>query len=235
MTCASRHCAACPSSARRAASRRPAGRRRRRRTWDRAERAVGVHASGAAARSRGQGYFVQASSVARVRLSPTERAGASTVLASSRVSSRSVWALPSNPPHGLAQLGQHPLAVVAERRVAEVVGQRGGLGDVGLAARAPGTGRGRPGRPRGCGSAGCGRSRRSAARPPGSWRRAAATPRRARRGPGRARTACARARPPAWAAPRRGARAPRRRTGPGRPSQATLLPRRRRRRPGGRQ
>ena len=124
----------------------------------------------------------------------------------------------------LAELGQHPLAVVAERRVAEVVGQRRGLGDVGLAAQRRGPGRGRPGRPRGCGSAGCGRSRRSAARPPGSWPRAAATPPRAPPGPGRARTGCARARPPAWAARRRSARARRRRTGPGTPSEVTLLP-----------
>ena len=33
-----------------------------------------------------------------------------------------------------AELGEHPLAVVPERRVAEVVRQRGGLDDVGLAA-----------------------------------------------------------------------------------------------------
>ena len=81
---------------------------------------------------------MQASRVARVRLSPTERPSGPNVLASSRVSSRSVWALPSKPPHAAAELGQHPLAVVAERRVAEVVGQRRGLGDVGLAAEGPG-------------------------------------------------------------------------------------------------
>ena len=87
---------------------------------------------------RGHGYLVQASSVARVRLSPTDAPEASTVLASSRVSSRSVCALPSKPPHGLGQLVQRVLAVVAERRVAEVVGQRGGLGDVGLRPERPG-------------------------------------------------------------------------------------------------
>ena len=69
-----------------------------------------------------------------MRLSPTQRPSASKVLASSRVSSRSVWALPSKPPHDVADLVERPLAVVAERRVAEVVGQRGGLDDVGVAA-----------------------------------------------------------------------------------------------------
>ena len=80
---------------------------------------------------------MQASRVARVRLSPTERPSAPKVLASSRVSSRRVWALPSNPPQSALQLGQHPLAVVPERRVAEVVGQGRGLDDVGLAAQRP--------------------------------------------------------------------------------------------------
>src|SRR3954454_13325356 len=51
---------------------------------------------------RGHGYFVHASSVARVRLSPTDAPDSSTVLASSRVRSRRVWALPSKPPHGSA-------------------------------------------------------------------------------------------------------------------------------------
>ena len=38
----------------------------------------------------------------------------------------------------LAELGQHPLAVVAERRVAQVVGQRRRLGDVGVGAECAG-------------------------------------------------------------------------------------------------
>ena len=99
---------------------------------------VGVDPELAGRRRRGQGYLVQASRVARVRLSPTDAPEPSTVLASSRVSSRRVWALPSKPPHGPGQLVQRVLAVVAERRVAEVVGQRGGLRDVGLRAQRPG-------------------------------------------------------------------------------------------------
>ena len=97
-----------------------------------------MHARGHVASARVQGYLVQASSVARVRLRPTERPSAAKVFASSRVSRRRVWALPSKPPQSAASLGQHPLAVVAERRVAEVVGQRRGLGDVGLAAEGAG-------------------------------------------------------------------------------------------------
>jgi hypothetical protein len=38
----------------------------------------------------------------------------------------------------LAELGQDPLAVVPERRMAEVVGERRGLGDVGVAAKCAG-------------------------------------------------------------------------------------------------
>ena len=110
----------CPA----AASRRPAGRRRRRRTCG---------ARGRACEPR-HGYFVQASSVARVRLSPTERPSASADFASSRVRMRSVWALPSKPPHSAAELVERDLAVVAERRVAHVVRERGGLGEVGVAA-----------------------------------------------------------------------------------------------------
>ena len=47
---------------------------------------------------RVHGYFVAASSVARVRLSPTLRPSAEKVLASSRVSTRRLCALPSKPP-----------------------------------------------------------------------------------------------------------------------------------------
>ena len=72
--------------------------------------------------------------MARVRLSPTRRPSGSTDLASSRVRIRSVWALPSKPPHVPAQLVERPLPVVAEGRVAEVVGERAGLDDVGVAA-----------------------------------------------------------------------------------------------------
>ena len=68
---------------------------------------------------RGHGYLVQASSVARVRLSPTERPSASTVLASSRVSSRRVCALPSKPPHG------PPARAARARRCGRTAGGRG--------------------------------------------------------------------------------------------------------------
>ena len=59
-------------------------------------------------------------------------------MASSRVSSRSVWALPSKPPQSWLSSASDPLAVVAERRVAEVVRERRGLGDVGVAAEGAG-------------------------------------------------------------------------------------------------
>ncbi len=68
-----------------AARRTPAGRRRRRRTCR-------------PSCGRAHGYFVHASSVARVRLSPSERPAGSADFASSRVRIRSVCALPSNPP-----------------------------------------------------------------------------------------------------------------------------------------
>ena len=90
-----------------------------------------------AASARVQGYFVDASSVARVRLSPTLRPSASTDLASSRVRIRSVCALPSKPPAASADLVERPLAVVPERRVPQVVGEGGGLHDVGVAAELP--------------------------------------------------------------------------------------------------
>ena len=77
---------------------------------------------------------MQASSVARVRFSPIERPSASLDFASSRVRIRRVWALPSKPPHAGAELVERDLAVVAERRVPEVVGERRGLGDVRVAA-----------------------------------------------------------------------------------------------------
>ena len=56
------------------------------------------------------------------------------------------------------------LAVVAERRVPEVVREAGGVDDVGVCSRARRRSRGRSGRPRGSGSAGCGRSRPRTAR-----------------------------------------------------------------------
>ena len=138
--------------------------------------------------------------VARVRLSPTERPSGPKVLASSRVSSRSVWALPSKPPQSGRGLGEHPLAVVAERRVAEVVGQGRGLGEVGLAAERPGQVAGDLGDLEAVGEPVA--DEVVALRPDhlGLGRQPTAAPRRARRARGRARTACARARAPAWAA-----------------------------------
>ena len=81
---------------------------------------------------------MQASRVARVRLSPAERPSGPKVLASSRVRRRRVWALPSNPPQSAAACVEHPLAVVTERRMAEVVGQGRGLDEVGLGAQRAG-------------------------------------------------------------------------------------------------
>ena len=55
-------------------------------------------------------------------------------LGSSRVSRRSVWALPSNPPMPAADGVERRLAVVPERRVAEVVREAGDVDDVRVAA-----------------------------------------------------------------------------------------------------
>ena len=67
---------------------------------------------------RGHGYFAVASSTARVRLSPAGAPSGPRTFASSRVSVRSVCALPSKPPHGLGDRVQRGLPVVPERRVA---------------------------------------------------------------------------------------------------------------------
>ena len=75
-----------------------------------------------------------ASSTARVRFSPAGSPDGRSALASSRVSTRSVCALPSNPPHSLGRGVERGLAVVPERRVPDVVGQPGGVDDVGVAA-----------------------------------------------------------------------------------------------------
>ena len=60
--------------------------------------------------------------------------GARRTLASSRVSTRSVCALPSNPPQACGDLVERVLAVVPERRVAEVVGEPGDVDHVRVAA-----------------------------------------------------------------------------------------------------
>ena len=75
-----------------------------------------------------------ASRLARVRLSPAGRPSGWVRLGSSRVSSRSVCALPSKPPMSRAISVEGHLAVVPERRVAEVVGQAGRVDHVGVAA-----------------------------------------------------------------------------------------------------
>ena len=81
---------------------------------------------------------MQASSVARVRLSPTDAPGGvdGLGLQPGQQPQRLRVALEAAARPG--QLVQRVLAVVAERRVAEVVGQRGGLGDVGLRPERPG-------------------------------------------------------------------------------------------------
>ena len=94
-------------------------------------------------------------------------AGART-FASSRVSTRSVCALPSKPPHGCGERVQGVLAVVPERRVAEVVGQPGDVDHVRVAAQRGRPSPGRSARPRASGSAGCAGSRRSRRCAPGS-------------------------------------------------------------------
>ena len=145
---------------------------------------------------------------------------ASAVFASSRVSRRSVWALPSNPPQLGGEPVERPLAVVPERRVPEVVRERRGLGDVGVSAERAGE------VARDLGDLEAVRQPVAdevvalRARPPGSWQRAGGTTPRGRRARGRARTACAPARRPASAVPARSARGPRRRTAPRRPPPA---------------
>ena len=86
---------------------------------------------------RGQGYLVAASRAARVRLRPTLTVPcrrATNRLGSMRVSSRSDWALPSKPPQSVGELVERLFAVVPEGRVAQVVGEAGGLDEVGVAA-----------------------------------------------------------------------------------------------------
>ena len=76
---------------------------------------------------------MHASSVARVRLSPPGSPAGPTTLGSRRVSTRSVCALPSKPPIERGHGGQRVLAVVPERRVAEVVREAGRLDHVAVA------------------------------------------------------------------------------------------------------
>ena len=108
---------------RRGASRRPAGRRRTPRTSPTCRPGVAGPRVLAAGVQRGPGQVEADRAAVRVDglgLEPGEEPqGLGVALeASAR----------------LAELGEGPLAVVAERRVAEVVRQRGRLGDVGLAA-----------------------------------------------------------------------------------------------------
>ena len=82
--------------------------------------------------------MVQASRLARVRLSPTPvPCFRSNTLGSSLVSIRRVWALPSKPPMSCAQAVERVLTVVTERRVAQVVGQARGVDDIRVAAQGP--------------------------------------------------------------------------------------------------
>ena len=139
--------------------------------------------------ARTTGISQAASRLARVRFRPAGQPSGRRTFGSSRVSSRSVWALPSKPPMACATSFSADLAVVAKRRVAEVVGEAGGVHHVRVAAQRRGPVRGLPAPPPGCGSAGCGRSRPCPGPPPGSWRPAGAAPRNAApgRGPVRSR------------------------------------------------
>ena len=130
MTCASKHARPRPGAPAAQPAGRPAGRPRRPRT------------SASPGRSgwppRGQGYLVAASSAARVRLSPTlaTRPASSVVeplgLDAGQQPQRLRVALEAAAVRG--DLGERLLAVVAERRVAQVVRQAGGLHQVGVAA-----------------------------------------------------------------------------------------------------
>ena len=86
---------------------------------------------------RGQGYLVHASSVARVRLRPAEAPGRVDGLGLQPGQHPQRLRVALEASARLGQLVQRVLAVVTERRVAQVVGQRGGLGDVRLRAQRP--------------------------------------------------------------------------------------------------
>ena len=73
-----------------------------------------------------------------MRLRPYGAPSGPNTFGSSRVSSRSDCALPSKPPMSLRPLVERPLAVVPERRMSEVVGEAGGVDDVGSEAEAAG-------------------------------------------------------------------------------------------------
>ena len=81
---------------------------------------------------------MQASSVARVRLSPTDRPVVVEGLGLQPGEQAQRLGVALEAAAVLAELGQHPLAVVAEGRVAEVVRERRGLRDVGVAAQRAG-------------------------------------------------------------------------------------------------
>ncbi len=176
--------------------------------------------TGASASARAHGYLVQASSVARVRLRPTLRPGASKVLDSRRVSDAQGLGVALEPATGLAELVQHPLAVVPERRVPEVVGEGRRLGEVGVAAQRSGQVTGHLRHLEAVGQAVAHEVVGLGTRSPGSWPRDA--------GSGRVHHSRAvplegpthRARRHAWGARGRGARGRGRRRGA--PSGATL-------------
>ena len=84
---------------------------------------------------RGHGYLQDGVERGPGQVEPGgRRRPAPSTLASSRVSTRSVCALPSKPPQACGDLVERVLAVVPERRVAEVVRQAGGVHHVGVAA-----------------------------------------------------------------------------------------------------
>ena len=98
-----------------------------------------------------------------------------------------------------ASVVQRVLAVVPERRVAEIVGEPGGVDHVRVAAQPRPPSRGRSARPPASGSAGYAGSRRCRPCAPGSSRPAAGTPPSAAPGRGPARTPTARDRCPSAA------------------------------------
>ena len=165
--------------AHRTAPRSPRGRRRRR---SRTCRCCG--------RPRSHGYFVTASSAARVRFSPALRPCESSTFGSSRVRMRKFCALPSKPPKSIGDLVERALPVVPVRRVADVVGEPGEVDEVGVAAQPDRHARGRSGPPRANGSAGCAASRSAADRRPGSCRPACAGRHCAAPWRGRGRSRC---------------------------------------------
>ena len=144
------------------------------------------------------GYFVTASSAARVRFSPALRPCGVKDFGLEPGQDAEVLRVALEPAEGVGDLVERAFAVVPVRRMADVVGQPGQVDEVGIAAQPDRPSRGRSAPPPANASAGCAGSRSAAARRPASCRPAGAARRCAAPGRGRGRSRCgARCRSPA--------------------------------------